>query len=226
MRFDVVVTPPAFADSSAWAVILPVKPLVTAKSRLSSDEFPSVQDLAMAFFQDTATAVLACPAVSAVIVVTTDPDVAHWSLEHDCTVADDSSVQGINAAAGLAARHVPPGMRTAVMVADLPCLTPDALDSVLRAGLGHRSAFLADAEGSGTTTWLCEQPFAMPRFGANSRAAHVAAGAVDLVAMGDHGAWTTARRDIDTASDLAAARLIGLGTFTSAALKRAQAITG
>ena len=220
MRFDVVVNSPAAAHGPDWAVILPVKPLVAAKSRLSPDDGATVQDLAMAFFQDTATAALACRHVARVLVATRDARVTEWALASGCEVVDDSAARGINAAATLAALRVPSGESIAVLVGDLPCLTPAALERVLAAALQRPTAFLADADGTGTTTWMSEQPFNSPRCGPGSRAAHVACGAWDLAAELDDPLWISARRDIDTAADLAAARAIGLGSHTAAALQR------
>lgn len=78
-----------------------------------------------------------------------------------------------------------------------------------------RRSFLADAAGIGTTL-LAAAPGApfTPRFGGPSRARHAAAGAVELAP----GAVPGVRRDVDTPADLRAARELGPGPHTSAAL--------
>ncbi|RLP86175.1 2-phospho-L-lactate guanylyltransferase, partial [Micromonospora sp. CV4] len=64
-------------SQSGWAVVVPVKRLTAAKSRLRG-ALPGVphEELALALAADTLRAVLACPAVAEVLVVTDDARVA------------------------------------------------------------------------------------------------------------------------------------------------------
>ncbi len=72
---------------------------------------------------------------------------------------------------------------------------------------------VADADGTGTTLLAHAHPDAL-RFGADSYARHLAAGAAPLdVAVG-----SSLRQDVDTAAHLAAARTLGLGPRTAALL--------
>lgn len=207
-------------------MVLPVKPLSVAKSRLGPGAGHSLEPLALALFQDTATAVLACPSVGSVIVVTRDDRVAAWATDHRCRAVDDSRHPGINAAARWGAGFAAEESGIAVLVSDLPCLSAAALDAVLALGEGHDLSFLADADGTGTTMWLAAagQPVE-PRFGPQSRAAHRAAGHADLVddAAADPALLARARRDVDTQADLAAAARLGLGSATAAALAQRPA---
>jgi len=57
----------------SWTVLLPVKVLARAKSRLAVLAGDRRRDLALALASDTVAAVLACPEVGRVIVVTSDP---------------------------------------------------------------------------------------------------------------------------------------------------------
>src|ERR1700728_1380942 len=57
----------------SWTVLLPVKVLARAKSRLAVLAGERRRELALALASDTVTAVLACPAVARVVVVTSDP---------------------------------------------------------------------------------------------------------------------------------------------------------
>jgi len=57
----------------SWTVLLPVKVLARAKSRLALLAGDRRRELALALAADTVAAVLACPAVARVIVVTSDP---------------------------------------------------------------------------------------------------------------------------------------------------------
>ncbi|NEC80360.1 2-phospho-L-lactate guanylyltransferase, partial [Streptomyces sp. SID7958] len=56
-----------------WTLVVPLKPLAQAKSRLSDTADDGLRPgLALAFAQDTVAAALACPAVRGVVVVTDD----------------------------------------------------------------------------------------------------------------------------------------------------------
>jgi 2-phospho-L-lactate guanylyltransferase len=57
----------------SWTVLLPVKVLARAKSRLAVLAGERRRELALALAADTVAAVLACPAVARVVVVTSDP---------------------------------------------------------------------------------------------------------------------------------------------------------
>ncbi len=57
----------------SWTVLLPVKVLARAKSRLAVLAGDRRTELALAFASDTVAAVLACPEVERVVVVTSDP---------------------------------------------------------------------------------------------------------------------------------------------------------
>src|SRR5580698_5030853 len=56
-----------------WTVLLPVKVLAQAKSRLAVLAGDRRHELALAVASDTVSAVVACPEVARVIVVTSDP---------------------------------------------------------------------------------------------------------------------------------------------------------
>jgi 2-phospho-L-lactate guanylyltransferase len=215
MRLDDGVT-----DTLTWAVVLPVKALSAAKSRLAAVS-PTASELAFAFYQDTLDAALASPLVAEVVVVTSDERVSALASARGCAVVSDADHPGINAAArqGAAQRGGPGGV--AIVVSDLPALTSVALTSVLATASQYPVSFLADADGTGTTMWFASAGAAIdPRFGLASRNAHNDSGAVDLVAVhpGMSGGWAPARRDVDTDSALADAIAIGVGTCTTAAL--------
>ncbi|CAM5411199.1 Phosphoenolpyruvate guanylyltransferase [Streptomyces griseoloalbus] len=67
-----------------WTLVIPLKPLALAKSRLSDTAADGLRPgLALAFAQDTVAAALACLAVRDVAVVTDDARAAaswpHWA---------------------------------------------------------------------------------------------------------------------------------------------------
>ena len=207
-----------------WTVIIPVKPLDRAKSRLVPGRGDSAA-VAFAFFQDALAAVSASESVRATVVATSDPLVAAWARDHGAAVVDDSAADGINAAAAHAARWVGADAHVAIVVSDLPCLTPAALDAVLSLAASEDRAFVRDAAGTGTTIWTSSTGVVASRFGPASAAAHLADGDADLVSAGDPDGLAPARRDVDTRDDLASARALGVGPRTAALLVVALLVT-
>jgi 2-phospho-L-lactate guanylyltransferase len=199
----------------AWAVVLPVKRLAAAKARLrGAVPAPAHDRLVLAFAVDTVTAVLACPAIAEVIVVTDDPAVRERVAELGALVVPDDPDAGLNAAvAHGAALATGGGLGVAALTADLPALHPADLADALGAAGGRRS-FVPDASGVGTVLLAAPPGVRLdPRFGPESAAAHAASGAARLP-----GDWPSLRRDVDTADDLAFAVALGVGRHTAALL--------
>jgi 2-phospho-L-lactate guanylyltransferase len=198
-----------------WTVVVPVKHLAAAKSRLRG-ALPGVphEELALALAVDTVRAVRACPAVAGVVVVTDDPRVAAAVGLAGARVVADTPDTGLNAAFRHGASAVADGW-VAGLTADLPALRPAELAEALRvAGSGPEGVrrYVADTPGTGTVLLTAPPGVPLdPRFGADSAAAHAASGAVALT-----GAWPSLRRDVDTADDLFAAARLGLGPRTAA----------
>ncbi|WP_245834133.1 2-phospho-L-lactate guanylyltransferase [Streptomyces aidingensis] len=221
-----------------WVLVVPLKPLRLAKSRLAAAAGDELRPaLALAFALDTVAAALRCPAVAGVLVVTEDPAAGERLRglggppggtgvpEGRVAVLPDGPGRGLNAAVTHGVRAVragagPSGARggrapVAALNADLPALRPEELARVLGAAAGHARSFLADAAGSGTTL-LAVAPGTepAPAFGPHSRARHLASGAVELAPPGVAGA----RQDVDTGDDLRAALALGAGPHTTAAV--------
>lgn len=132
-------------------------------------------------------------------------------------VVPDVPDDGLNAAlrygAGLAAAHRPDAAVVALS-ADLAALRPSELTAALEQAAGHARAFVADAQGTGTTLLSALPGHDLePRFGIGSARAHSRHGAHAL-----EGDWPTLRRDLDTPADLAVAACLGLGPATAAQL--------
>lgn len=200
-----------------YGVVVPVKPPHIAKSRLAPLGDEVRRRLVVAFATDTVTAALETPGVHAVMVVTDDHLLARGMADHGAHVVPDGVADDLNAslvqAAAEAARRWPE-VRLAALCADLPALRPTELGAVLRAA-DDRPSFVADADGTGTTAFLAPtvDDF-VPRFGAASRAAHLAAGAAEILDPDVE----TVRRDVDTADDLRDALAMGVGARTSTVL--------
>jgi 2-phospho-L-lactate guanylyltransferase len=207
----------------SWTVVVPVKVLDAAKTRLAREDRA---DLALAMAADTVAAAAACPAVTSVLVVTDDPRAA-VALARSADLLADEPASGLNPAlahgAAVAARGRPAN-GVAALAADLPALTAQQLGDALALAEDVERGLVADAAGDGTVLLTAAPGVGLePRFGPASRAAHRAGGAVDLTeSLGR--TVPGLRRDVDTVPDLEDARLIGLGSETLRALAGTTAV--
>jgi 2-phospho-L-lactate guanylyltransferase len=203
-----------------WSLVIPVKVLAVAKSRLADLAGADREALVLAMAADTIAAAGSCPLVSAVIVVSDDPDVKAEAEALGAEVMADHRAAGLNealiAGAERAARRWP-GRGLAALTADLPALSADELRLALTAASSGTHCFVADAAGTGTTLYAAGPGAAFrPRFGPRSRLRHREAGALELDLPGLAGL----RRDVDTLADLRSAAVIGLGRRTAAIAAR------
>jgi 2-phospho-L-lactate/phosphoenolpyruvate guanylyltransferase len=205
-----------------WSLVIPVKVLARAKSRLAGVAgtigLAGAQraELALAMAADTVAAAVACPQVGTVIVVT-DDQVAGADLGGlGAVVIPDEPAGGLNAALVFGAAYADsrwPGRGRAGLAADLPALRPADLALALAAASVLPQAFVPDADGRGTTMYAAGPGTAFgPRFGPGSRENHLAGGAVELEFPGLSGL----RQDVDTPADLRLAASIGLGPRSAA----------
>lgn len=209
-----------------WSLVIPVKRLSAAKSRLAPLPTSRRAELALAFVQDCVTAALAAPEVARVVVVTADADAGErlaragariaWEPSSAAgEVAADGTQTRLNAAISFGARQSRldrPDLRVGALTGDLPSLRHRDLSAVLNlaAAINGRS-FVADAVGSGTTLLLGPDRGPLdPRFGSDSRGRHARSGAAELF-----GAGRTVRQDVDTLADLEAALRLGVGAHTA-----------
>jgi 2-phospho-L-lactate guanylyltransferase len=199
-----------------WAVVVPVKLLARAKSRIAPLAGPRRAELALAMAFDTVSAVVAAPGVGQVIVVTDDPVAAGELSAAGAAIVPDEPRDGLNAALVYGAASADrrwPASGTAALSADLPALRPGEIGTALRAAAAWPEAFVPDLQGSGTTLYTAAPGAAFrPRFGVESRRRHADGGAAELLLPGIAGL----RRDVDTPEDLRAAERLGLGPRTSA----------
>jgi 2-phospho-L-lactate guanylyltransferase len=199
-------------------LVVPLKPLARAKSRLSDTAADERRPgLALAFAQDTVAAALACPAVEHVAVVTDDPLAARELTALGARIVPDEPRNGLNAAlahGAAAVRGRRPQSHVAALNADLPALRPLELTRVLDAAAEFPRAFLADAAAIGTTFLsAAEGQELRPLFGTDSRARHRASGAMELTLT----EVDSVRQDVDTGDDLRAALALGVGPHTASA---------
>jgi 2-phospho-L-lactate guanylyltransferase len=204
------------AGARDWVVVLPVKRLAVAKTRLTRFAGPRRADLALAFALDTARAALAADGVVALVAVTDEAAAVPELARLGAVVVADEPDAGLNPAlrhgAAVAWRERA-SAGVATLSSDLPALRPAELAAALGLAAAHPAAMVADAEGTGTTMLAATDRTAFaPRFGHRSRAAHRSAGVVELDGPG----LASLRRDVDTEVDVHDALRLGLGPRSAA----------
>lgn len=209
---------------SEFVALVPVKPPAHGKSRLAAfgDEQRSL--LARAFVLDTLDAVSTATRVAACIVVTDDHRLAATlsdEMPGPMVVIPDGVSGDLNESLRLAAaeaRRRWPRLRPVALCADLPALTPQALDETLarvEEMAARQPAFVADLAGTGTTLYTAPDALFAPRFGPESARRHREAGAVPLTEVPD-----VVRMDVDDVADLSRALVTGVGPRTARASGR------
>lgn len=203
-------------ETPPWGVVVPVKQLSVAKSRLAPYGEAARRRLALAFAADVVTAAMRSRLVVHVVVVTDDPVAAQALTSIGAVVVGDEPAAGLNPALGYGAellRASLPDCGVAALSSDLPALRADDLDTVLAAVPGAVRAFVPDAERLGTTLLAASPGLGLdPAYGEHSRLRHLDSGAVEL--PGSAGL----QRDVDTPADLATAVALGVGPHTAAAV--------
>lgn len=188
---------------AAFASVVALKPLVRAKSRFIDVPAPLRERLVLYMALDT---VAALQPLGPIVVVTDQPGFGSWCrrlcssdgirvVPDGCPDLASAMRHGVHEAAA---------DRVLVSVADLP-----ALRSEEAAAVAAQDGFLADTDGVGTTMVSGRAADISLCFGADSAAAHGAAGLVALP-----GDWPTARRDVDAAENLRRAADLGVGPWT------------
>ncbi|MGK5169166.1 2-phospho-L-lactate guanylyltransferase [Geodermatophilus sp. CPCC 205761] len=194
---------------------MPLKRLDIAKSRLAGLRPLLRRRLVVAMARDVRDAVLACPEVDELVIVTRDsrwPELLH--SERTRFVADlptdslnDALRRGVESSGSARSNRI------AALPGDLPALQPAELQHALDIAGDTPNIFVPDARGDGTTLFTATSVVGFrPRYGERSRAAHRHTGAQELLLP----ALTGLRQDIDTMDDLSTVRALGLGAHTTA----------
>ncbi|GAA2013972.1 2-phospho-L-lactate guanylyltransferase [Catenulispora yoronensis] len=222
------------SEATRWCLVVPVKRLGHAKSRLGGPRVPPAlrEQLALAFATDAVSAALSAQRVTAVLVVTDDPTAGAVLGALGAIVVPDEPDAGLNAAFAFGARTARAKLGTdigvAASAADLPALRSGELDIALGRIVDklheidegditltrhhNKRFFVPDAHDIGTTMLFAPPGVELaPRFGGPSKTAHSASGAIELTGPD----ISSLRRDVDTAEDLAAALLLGVGPATA-----------
>ena len=201
-----------------WTVVVPAKPLATAKSRLAPPGGVDRQLLVLAMLLDTVTAADSCPQVARLVVVTCDPILGSEAQRYGAEIIQEPWPTGLNQSLAQVMPRLSTTRRVAVVTSDLPALRPQDLDAVLRTAHDSPRGLVPDAAGTGTTMLTARTPDRLqPAFGAGSALRHRRAGAEIISAP------ASARRDVDTWPDLLAAARLGIRGHTATALGPASA---
>ncbi|MFI8567309.1 2-phospho-L-lactate guanylyltransferase [Rhodococcus sp. NPDC078407] len=229
---------PASSDParSVVAVLIAVKDLATAKSRLSAEfSGPERTRLVLAMLSDTVSAAGAVSVVDSVTVVTPDPLVADTARRIGARVLDepigdpalppDARLNNAFASAAAVVRRETLGggrsrhddrVDIIALQADLPAMRPAELaQAYADAHRGGRS-LVVDHHGTGTAALILkDSPGELePLFGLDSARRHAESGAPKL-----DGHWPGLRLDVDTAVDVRRAHRLGVGPATAAVLR-------
>ncbi|WKN61341.1 2-phospho-L-lactate guanylyltransferase (plasmid) [Rhodococcus opacus] len=200
-----------------YAVVVPIRSLTTGKSRLQTESDTLRSQLALAFFLDTITALERSTEVERIVVVSGDAIIQAW-VRGRCDIVPDGE-SGLPDAVDCGIKRlkrVHHSGPVAVVLPDLPFATAGAVNMLLRSARKHRTAFLADDAGTGTTcVTAASTEDVVHRFGPNSARAHVEGGLVALEVP-----VPGLRHDVDELTDLRQRQAQWLGYATNKVLNR------
>lgn len=212
-----------------WRILIPVRGGSASKSRLANavSAHEDRKELALAFASDVVAAARAVSAVDGVSVITAD----HTLREHFIgvgaeVITEPDDIAGLNAAVlygAEALRVAHPDAGIAVIMGDLPEVTPHAISDALELASAVQLGVVADHEGVGTSM-LTARPGSVPHpsYGEGSYARHIDAGHVDLSVSKD----SPLRRDVDAQGDLVRLRGANVGAHSVAALTALGLLSG
>jgi 2-phospho-L-lactate guanylyltransferase len=163
---------------SLWAVV-PVKPLGQAKSRLAGALAPKERaSLVQALLERTVGILRQVPAITEIVVVTSDPAVAAWASQEGSRVLSDERKPDLNRELASATRLAQARQAGAVLIlhADLPRVTAADVEAMAASVAAAPIVVVApDRHSRGTNALLCAPPGLIEyQFGPDSFALHCA----------------------------------------------------
>lgn len=225
-------------DRRVVAVLIAVKDLATAKSRLAADfSGPERTRLVLAMLSDTVAAADAASVVDSVTVVTPDSLVAETARKIGARVVDEpvgDPAQPPDSRLNLAFASAATLLRSEAVVgygrghdsiarvdiialqADLPAMRPAELAQAYTSARRGGRSLVVDHHGTGTAALILKDSTGElePQFGVESARRHAESGAPKL-----DGFWPGLRLDVDTAVDVRSAHRLGVGPATAAVLR-------
>ncbi len=191
---------------SLW-VIIPVKPLKRAKSRLSTALRPEARyELAQAMFRHVLSVALSARSVTGALVISRDTKALVIAREMGAKTLQEGADSNLNPALMRATMVLRSWRADAVLVlpADLPFITGEDIEA-MAAYTGERSIVIAtDNAQDGTNALLMRPPGAIEyAYGGGSCARHIAQAEAAGMEVQRYDSWRTLL-DIDVPADLAA----------------------
>lgn len=193
-----------------WTVIIPMRALPSAKSRLrAATSGPAAHArLVDAIRNDTLAAVAAAERVARIVLAVDRPWVAA-TTEHHTFIQQGRGLNAAVAQAQVWTQAQWPDDGVAALVGDLPALRSADLDAALEAAAEHDRCFTSDMWGLGTTMLTARPGVELqPAFGPQSGHRHYEI-AVSLNPA------PSLQCDVDTVEDLEIAVRLGVGPLTS-----------
>jgi 2-phospho-L-lactate guanylyltransferase len=194
---------------SAWRILIPVKELPTAKSRIGLGA-DARRELVLAMLSDVCAAVRGAPGVEEILVCSSDRDVTHgFPREMRFPTSGRGGLNSDLNEVLVALSNGKSPRPTAVVVADLPCLSEKEFGALLRLALREETAFVSSLDGGTTILAALDAERLSFRFGEHSagfhrRCYHDASGQVGI----------GCRLDVDTLEALMFGQRVGLGSRT------------
>lgn len=146
---------------SIW-VIIPVKPLTRAKSRLADALSPEErQQLSEMLFRRVLTAVQGAPQVAGTLVISRDPRALSIARDMNAHTVQESGALELNSALMRATQVVGGWRGGAVLIlpADLPLITPEDVSGMSALGQENNTVVIAtDQREDGTNAMLVRPP--------------------------------------------------------------------
>ncbi|WP_028652372.1 2-phospho-L-lactate guanylyltransferase [Nocardioides halotolerans] len=196
-----------------YVALVPVKPPALGKSRLVGLADDARRQLAAAFALDTVAACVASELVAEVLVATDDASFSVELARLGAVTIPDGVAMDLNGTlrqSAAEARRRWPDLVPVALTADLPAVRATDLDEALGAVRPGEAAYVADAQGLGTTLYTAGHDAFDPRFGPGSALTHDATGARAITAP-----LPRLRRDVDDLEDLDDALALGVGPRTA-----------
>jgi 2-phospho-L-lactate guanylyltransferase len=196
-----------------YVALVPVKPPALGKSRLVGLADRERSALAAAFALDTVAACVGAETIAEVLVATDDAAFSVELVELGAVTIPDGVAMDLNGTlrqSAAEARRRWPDLVPVALTADLPAVRSEDLDAALAEVDPGEAAYVADAEGLGTTLYTASYGLFDPRFGPGSALAHDATGARPIAAL-----LPRLRRDVDDLGDLDDALALGVGPRTA-----------
>ena len=196
-----------------YVALVPVKPPALGKSRMVGLTDDARRTLAAAFALDTVAACISSDAIAEVLVVTDDASFSLELADLGAVTIPDGVAMDLNGTlrqSAAEARRRWPELVPVALTGDLPAVRAKDLDEALGAVAPGEPAYVADADGLGTTLYTAAYDAFDPRFGPGSALAHDATGARAITVP-----LPRLRRDVDDLHDLDEALALGVGPRTA-----------